>query len=294
MKRRKLNKPLSLFMVLLIYALAFMVSFWAVIELKIPSPLWQMAYANLIATVVIWFFSKFMDNSSLYDPYWSIAPIFMAFYWLLPNFFIQSVSVYQWIVFGFIVVWGLRLTLNWMLRWNGFSDEDWRYQLIRQKTKHWYWPVSLVGIHLLPSVVIFLALLPLYFISGHLHEPNLLIFIPAVILLMVAIWLESAADFQLLKFRSDPKNQKKRLQSGLWKHLKYPNYTGEILFWWGIYLYAVSFRFALWRVFLGPALVTFLFLLVSIPLMEQHLKEKVSSHKKMKSQNNFNKKTDRK
>ena len=43
MKRKKINKPLSLLIVFLIYALAFMVAFWGVLELKIPSPLWQMA-----------------------------------------------------------------------------------------------------------------------------------------------------------------------------------------------------------------------------------------------------------
>ncbi len=280
MKRRKLNKPMSLFMVLVIYALAFMLAFWSVMEMKIPSPLWQMAYANLIATVVIWFFGKFMDNASLYDPYWSIAPVFIIFYWLLPNFFMQSVSVFQWIVFGFVVVWGLRLTLNWMLRWKGFTDEDWRYRLLREKTKHWYWPVNLVVIHLVPSAIIFMAVLPLYFISGNLAQPDFRIFVPAVLMLVIAVVLEAVADFQLLKFRSHPQNRHKLLRSGVWKHLQFPNYTAEILFWWGIYLYAVSFRFDLWRVFLGPSLVTFLFLLVSIPLMDKHLKERVLLDKK--------------
>jgi steroid 5-alpha reductase family enzyme len=286
MKRKKPNKPVSLLMVFLIYALAYMVAFWSVMELKIPSSLWQAAYANLIATVVIYFFSKFMDNSSLYDPYWSLTPILITFYWLLPNFYLESVSVYQWIIFGLIAVWGLRLTLNWMLRWKGFADEDWRYVLVREKTKHWYWPVSLVGIHLLPSVIIFLGILPVYFISGTLGNPHPAWFIAALVILISGILLEAIADFQLLKFRSDPANKNKILKSGVWGRMQYPNYTGEILFWWGIYLYAISFRLALWRLFLGPVLVTFLFLLVSIPLMEKHLKqkqEKKQNKKKMKN-----------
>ncbi len=285
MKRRKLNKPLSLFMVLLIYALAYMVSFWAVMELKIPSPLWQAAYANLIATVVVYFFSKFMDNSSLYDPYWSFTPVLITFYWLLPGFFTGTVSVYQWIIFGLVFVWGLRLTLNWVLRWKGFSDEDWRYVLLREKTKHWYWPVSLVGVHLLPSVMIFLGILPVYFISGRLGEPQTMWFVAALVILVFAIVLEATADFQLLKFRGDPRNKNKILKQGVWGRMQYPNYTGEILFWWGIYLYAMAFRFELWRLFLGPALITFLFLLISIPLMDKHLKEKTEG-KQNKRKNN--------
>ncbi len=274
-------------MVLLIYALAYMVSFWAVMELKIPSPLWQAAYANLIATVVVYFFSKFMDNASLYGPYWGLTPILLTFYWLLPDFFLETVSVYQWILFGLVFVWGLRLTLNWLLRWNGFSDEDWRYVLLRKKSGHWYWPVSLVGTHLLPSVLIFLGILPVYFISGHPGKPQTGWFVAALVILVFSIVLEAVADFQLLKFRGNPRNKNKILRNGVWGRVQYPNYTGEILFWWGIYLYAISFRLELWRLFLGPALITFLFLVVSIPLMDKHLKERAE----VKNNKQKNKKT---
>ncbi len=274
MKRRKLNKPLSLFVVLLIYALAFMVGFWSVLELKIPSPLWQMAYANLIATVVIYFFSKFMDNSSLYDPYWSVAPILTVFYWMLPNFYMKTVSVYQWTGLALVFVWGLRLTLNWMLRWKGMDDEDWRYREIREKTKHWYWPVSLLGIHFMPTVMIFLGILPLYFIFETPQAvPAIGPWVLSVVILFAAIVLEAVADFQLIKFKDNPKNKKKLLQSGIWKKIPHPNYVGEMLFWWGVYLYAISFSRELWRLFLGPGLITLLFLFVSIPWMDKHLKK---------------------
>ena len=275
MKRRKLNKPLSLFVVLLIYALAFMVGFWSVLELKIPSPLWQMAYANLIATVVIYFFSKFMDNSSLYDPYWSVAPILTVFYWMLPNFYMKTVSVYQWTGLALVFVWGLRLTLNWMLRWKGMDDEDWRYREIREKTKHWYWPVSLLGIHFMPTVMIFLGILPLYFIFETPQAvPAIGPWVLSVVILFAAIVLEAVADFQLIKFKDNPKNKKKLLQSGIWKKIPHPNYVGEMLFWWGVYLYAISFSRELWRLFLGPGLITLLFLFVSIPWMDKHLKKR--------------------
>ncbi len=275
MKRRKLNKPLSLFVVLLIYALAFMIGFWSVLELKIPSPLWQMAYANLIATVIIYFFSKFMDNSSIYDPYWSIAPILTVFYWMLPNLFMKTVSVYQWTGLALVFVWSLRLTLNWMLRWKGMDDEDWRYREIREKTKHWYWPVNLLGIHFMPTVMIFLGILPLYFVFGAPQAvPSTGPWVLSVVVVLAAIVLETVADFQLLKFKDNPKNKKKLLQSGVWKKIPHPNYVGEILFWWGIYLYGISFSRELWRLFLGPGLITLLFLFVSIPWMDKHLKKR--------------------
>lgn len=274
MEWKKINKPLSLLIVVLIYALAFMVAFWGVLELRIPSPLWQMVYANLIATVIIYFFSKFMDNSGLYDPYWSTAPIMTSFYWLLPSIFIGKVSVYQWLIFALILIWGLRLTLNWMLRWKGFQDEDWRYVTIRNKTKNWYWPVSLVGIHLMPTVLIFIGMLPLYFVFSYHLEPRMWLFVPAVLVLIIAIGMESIADFQLLKFRDANKDKNTLLRTGLWGIMRHPNYVGEILFWWGIYLYAIAFFPVLWRLFLGPGLITILFYFVSIPMMNNRLKGK--------------------
>ena len=274
MKRKEINKPVSLLIVVLIYALAFMVAFWGVIELRIPSPLWQMAYANLIATVIVYFFSKFTDNSSFYDPYWGIAPVMTTFYWLLPSVFMGTVSIFQWVIFALILIWGLRLTLNWILRWKGFGDEDWRYVAIRNKTKNWYWPVSLVGIHLLPTTLIFLGILPIYFVFRTHQNPHTGLFVVAVLMLVVAIVMESAADFQLLKFRNESNNKNKLLRTGLWRKMHHPNYIGEILFWWGLFLSAIAFYPILWRMFLGPGMITFLIYFVSIPLMDNRLKYK--------------------
>jgi len=274
MKRKEINKPVSLLIVVLIYALAFMVAFWGVIELRIPSPLWQMAYANLIATVIVYFFSKFTDNSSFYDPYWGIAPVMTTFYWLLPSVFMGTVSIFQWVIFALILIWGLRLTLNWILRWKGFGDEDWRYVAIRNKTKNWYWPVSLVGIHLLPTTLIFLGILPIYFVFRTHQNPHTGLFVVAVLILVVAIVMESAADFQLLKFRNESNNKNKLLRTGLWRKMHHPNYIGEILFWWGLFLSAIAFYPILWRMFLGPGMITFLIYFVSIPLMDNRLKYK--------------------
>lgn len=274
MKLRKTNKPLSLLLLVLIYALAFMVSFRSVLELKISSPLWQMAIANLGATVIIFFFSRLVGNSGLYGPYWSVAPIMIAFYWLLPSIFMENVSVYQWLVFAIILIWGLRLTLNWILRWQGLQDEDWRYVAIRNKTKSWYWPMSLLGIHLLPSVLIFLGMLPLFFVFNYHQSPRLWLLIPAVLILVVAVGMEAVADFQLLKFKNTEKAENQLLRNGLWKIMRHPNYMGEMLFWWGIYFCAIAFFPVLWRLFLGPGLITILFYFVSIPVMDKRLQNK--------------------
>jgi len=86
--------------------------------------------------------------------------------------------------------------------------------------------------------------------------------------------MESVADFQLLKFKNSDKNKNTLLRTRLWGKMRHPNYVGEMLFWWGIYLSAIAFFPILWRLFLGPGLITILFYFVSIPMMNNRLEGK--------------------
>jgi steroid 5-alpha reductase family enzyme len=82
----------------------------------------------------------------------------------------------------------------------------------------------------------------------------------------VALWLvgfvfESVGDFQLARFRGNPSNQGKVMQSGLWRYTRHPNYFGDFCVWWGFYLIAVSA--GAWWTLLSPLLMSFLLLKVS-------------------------------
>lgn len=83
--------------------------------------------------------------------------------------------------------------------------------------------------------------------------------------------IETVADFQKLAFKSDPGNKGKFIQTGLWAWSRYPNYFGEMLLWWGIFLgCSASFHGAEWIAVVSPLFVAFLLLFVSgIPLQER-------------------------
>ena len=95
------------------------------------------------------------------------------------------------------------------------------------------------------------------------------------------IWLagftiEVVADWQKSRFKADPANQGKFIQTGLWAYSRHPNYFGEIILWLGITVIALPvLQGWQWVALISPVFVTFLLTKVSgIPLLEQRADEK--------------------
>ena len=267
------QKPKDLFVILFIYLIALGAAVLTLKYAPISNMLWKTALADVVATVVVFIFSMIYKNSSVYDPYWSAAPILIVFYWLFQTGETDFLFKAIW---ALIIIWGVRLTWNWILRWDGMKDEDWRYVNIRKKTGKMYWPVSFLGIHLLPTIFVFLGLVPVYFtLMSDISWLDSWLAIIAFLLTLSAIFLEKAADDQLRHHLKTRKNKDERLQSGLWVFLKYPNYIGEMGFWWGLYFFAIAVDRSLWWTFFSPLSITLLFLFISIPMMKKRLKNKV-------------------
>jgi steroid 5-alpha reductase family enzyme len=96
----------------------------------------------------------------------------------------------------------------------------------------------------------------------------------AALVTLTAIGIEATADWQMRRFRRRGLSAKRAtdaMPGGLWAVSRHPNYFGEVLFWWGLYLF-VPLAYPDFRlVIVGPLLILGLFLGVSIPLMERHL-----------------------
>ena len=233
------------------------------------NPILVIAVADLVGTLVVFGFSVYYDNTSFYDPYWSVAPILIATYWLLSSTPVLDNQLRQVMVAGLVLVWAVRLTLNWAVRWRGLRHEDWRYASYRSKHKRVYWFISLFGFHLMPTVMVFLGCLSLI---PSLAETAASFGILDLIALMVtagAIWIEARADLDITRFSSSGEESGSLLKSGLWSISRHPNYFGEILFWWGLYVFALAANPRYWWAIIGPLAITVLFLTVSIPMIER-------------------------
>ncbi len=250
-----------------VFALAVaLVTGWV---LRGRSPILVAALADVAATLMVFVFSVRHDNSSLYDPYWSVAPLPILAYWATcaPS----APDLRATLVLLLVTTWGVRLTANWVARWHGLQDEDFRYREIRARAGRLYWPASLVSIHLLPTAWVFLGLLPTWPSLSQRGRPLGWLDWIAVGVTAGAIAIEGLSDLALRRFIATRRDASAVLEQGLWRFSRHPNYFGEIGFWWGLWLFGVAADPSWAWTAVGPAFITLLFLLVSIPWMDRRM-----------------------
>jgi steroid 5-alpha reductase family enzyme len=252
--------------VALAYAVALAAALAVGWALRDRHPIFVAAAADLLATLIVFGFSVGYDNSSLYDPYWSVAPLPIVLCWSAAG----GLGLRPFLILVLVALWGVRLTGNWVARWRGIDDEDFRYQEIRRRTGRLYWPASLVSIHLMPTIWVFLGLLPLYPALAR-PSPIAVLDVAALVVTAAAIAIEAMADRQLRAFLRTRRDPEAVLDKGLWAYCRHPNYLGEVLFWWGLYLFGLAAEPAwAWSV-VGPLSITLLFAFVSVPWMDRRL-----------------------
>ena len=217
------------------------------------------------ATILIYLGSVLLKNSSLYDPFWSVAPVPIVLYLSIQSE--NSILLKMLVVFP-ILLWAARLTRNWVISWEGFHHEDFRYIDLKNTNKYKAEFNNFFGIHLFPTFIVNICLYPLVYIFINDVDVNIYLYISSIFTFLAVI-LEAVADEQMRKFRSDPKNKGKTMKYKLWRYSRHPNYLGEIGFWFGIYFMGISSGFApLWLI-VCPLAMLLLFVLVSCPMMDE-------------------------
>lgn len=255
------------------YATALAAAVATAMALPGRDPILVALAADVVATVVVFGFSLALGNSSMYDPYWSVAPIFIVAYWAMAPGGGDAVALRQAIAVLLVVAWGLRLTGNQLARWHGLADEDYRYVDIRKKTGKLYWPASFFGLHLFPTAWVFLGLLAAWpAVNGPGRPPGWLDALGLVVGIS-AIAIETAADLQLRRFMSSRRQRGATLETGVWAWCRHPNYLGEIGFWWSLWILGYAARPSFWWSAVGPLAITLLFAFASIPMKDKRMLE---------------------
>jgi steroid 5-alpha reductase family enzyme len=169
-----------------------------------------------------------------------------------------------------------RLYLAWRNLGHG---EDPRYRAMRERIGERFGLVSLATVFGFQGLLVCLVSLPL---QAGLRAPALdgvtILQVLGVLCWSVGLLFETVGDWQLARFRASPANAGAVMDRGLWRYTRHPNYFGDFMVWWGLYLVAVSdlagLRALGWTA-VGPAIMTFLLLRVSgVPLLERPLKQR--------------------
>jgi steroid 5-alpha reductase family enzyme len=257
------------------YALALFVALLAGASVAGAHPLAVAATADFAATLAVFAFSYALRNSSLYDPYWSVAPPVLGLYFVAAGG-AGPPGARRALVLALIAVWAVRLTWNWWRGWHGLDHEDWRYRRIQEQTGRAYWPASLFAIHLVPTAIVLLGCLPLWPALGAGLRPLGALDALAFAVTGGAIALEATADEQLRRFRERVGGRTDGIiDTGLWSWSRHPNYLGEMGFWWGLWLFGVAaWPGAWWWTLAGPLAVTLMFVLGTVPMMERRMAER--------------------
>ncbi len=259
MNKIKNNRGLSFLAVTLVYILATAVGIGIYLALPFRFAI-NLLLADIAATVLTFIFSLIFKNASVYDPYWSVQPPVIVFAFA----FAHKQNWFGVLLLIAITFWAVRLTANWAYTFKGLTHQDWRYTMLREKTGVFYPVINFVGIHLVPTLVVYGCTLPAVYALVCGYKGNVLSIVFCILAVLSAT-LQGIADIQMHKFRKN--RTQPFIRKGLWKYSRHPNYLGEILMWWSIGL-AVVTASGVWILLIGAVCNTLLFLCVSIPMAD--------------------------
>jgi steroid 5-alpha reductase family enzyme len=223
--------------------------------------------ADLLATLVIFGFSRAHHNSSFYDAYWSVLPPLLAIYWWSES--TPDVNELRaWLVIGVILVWAIRLTGNWIYAFPGLHHEDFRYAQLREGKGRAELLVDLFAIHVIPTLQVFLGMIPVYVAVTRTGRDVGWLDVVAVVVGLAAVALSFFADLQMYRF-ARTKQPGEIMDRGLWSWSRHPNYFGEFSFWLALGLFGLATTPSDWWVLIGAVAMFALFEGASIPMMEE-------------------------
>jgi steroid 5-alpha reductase family enzyme len=239
--------------------------------------IWLQALGIILGIMaVLWLISIVIKNVSIVDLFWGMGFVLSATFFFLKTGEPEPRKTLLMVMVG---LWGLRLSAYLIWR-NSGKGEDFRYREFRKKYgENRYWWISFFQTFLLQGILIWLISAPLLgaMLSGPEKQLGILDFL-GIILWITGLAFEAGGDFQLARFRSDPGNKGKVLNTGFWRYTRHPNYFGDSAVWWGFGLFCISAGSYL--PVLGSILMTALIIKVSgVALLEKSLKDKKPEYK---------------
>jgi len=221
-----------------------------------------------ILMAAVWMVSVRLEDASIVDIAWGGAGALLA----ITSFIMADGNPSRkLLVTGMTVLWGFRLASHIGARKRG-KGEDFRYAAMRADRPETFPRRSLVTVFLFQALLIWAISLPAQVAQVPTVPPGLAALdIAGVLVWLLGFGFETVSDRQLRRFLSDPRNKGRVMDQGLWRYSRHPNYFGDSLIWWGIYLVAAATPGG-WLTIFSPLLMTFFLMKVSgVPMLEKAL-----------------------
>ena len=218
--------------------------------------------------VSVWFvISLLIKRNDIADIAWGLG--FVAIVIFL--FITQAPTLQSIIVYILTIIWGLRLAIYITLRSKG-KPEDFRYKKWRNEWGKYFVIRSYLQVYLLQGFFMWIISLPIIVASMAKNQAISPFVLAGSIIWLIGFAFESIGDYQLMLFIKQRQNKSDIMQTGLWKYTRHPNYFGEVLLWWGIFIMVLPLQYGIWSI-ISPIAISFLLLYVSgIPMLEAKYK----------------------
>jgi steroid 5-alpha reductase family enzyme len=213
----------------------------------------------------LWFLvALYKKRNDVADIAWGIGYIIICAY----LFYTYAPSRVLILLYALVTIWGLRLSLHIYIR-NKNKTEDYRYKAWRDEWGKSFYRRSYLQVFLLQGFFLLIILSPV--IHAAVEVPytwNIYTWI-GLLCWLIGFYFQTVGDWQLAVFIKNRKTPCAFIQTGLWKYSRHPNYFGEILMWWGIFMITIPFANSFYFI-AGPLTITLLLVFVSgIPMLEK-------------------------
>jgi steroid 5-alpha reductase family enzyme len=236
-----------------------------------------MGAAALLATTLacalgtmflLWLLSLRLRDASIVDIWWGpgLASIVALAYAMT-----GGAHPRRTLLLGLVALWALRLG-GYLLWRNAGRGEDPRYQVMRRRFGARFGWISLASVFGLQGVLQWLVALPLQLAQLDPGPARLaLLDALGIALFVFGLLFETVGDFQLARFRADPGQKGRVMERGLWRYTRHPNYFGDCMAHWGLFVVALATPWG-WAGVIGPLTLTVLLLRVSgVALLERSI-----------------------
>ncbi|MDX2448733.1 MAG: DUF1295 domain-containing protein [Desulfobacterales bacterium] len=227
-------------------------------------------FTNFIAVLGMmllgWIISLIIKNVTIVDSLWGLGFVLIAW---LTYFTAEGFQGRMLLISLLVSFWGLRLSLH--LSWRNWGHgEDPRYGRWREESGERFWLISLFKVFVLQAIFLWAIALALQWGQMSSQPPQLTwLDYLGVSVWVVGFFFEAVGDWQLARFKADGANKGRVMDQGLWAYSRHPNYFGECLVWWGIYLITLATPSSLWTV-ISPIIITIVLLkMTGVTLMEK-------------------------
>jgi steroid 5-alpha reductase family enzyme len=228
------------------------------------------ALAVFIYMTALFLLAWAVEDNSIVDVAWGPGFVLVAWLSLALGVGAEARPV---LITGLVTLWGVRLALHIYIRNRG-RGEDFRYAAWRAAWGRWFRLRSFLQVFMLQGAVMLVVAWEVVLVNTRSGPGLGWLDLVGQAVWSVGFYIQAVADAQLFRFTRDPASEGKVLDTGLWRYSRHPNYFGEALMWWGIFLMALQVPDG-WQGVVSPIVMTFLLIKVSgVTMLERDIEER--------------------